>query len=171
MHNKNYIDITKKWLGEKSTNNSIKIYDIGDTFTFRCNKYKLDGKLVKYSLNNNEYEFAKWLSNKTNKKIHLVPKINIPENIQTPDYKIGNEYWDLKTLSANNNSNQPIFHIIQNKNKQACNFIVDASLSKHSINDLLKEIDNIIRDNKLTWINKIAVKKDNDFCVIKKIKQ
>lgn len=164
----NYIDITNKWLGNKPNQiNKVKMYNLGDTFLFRGKKYKLDNHYVKYNMNNNELTFIKWLSKKIQKKIVLIPKINYPLGIQTPDYRIGNEYWDLKTISKNNTSKQPVYHLIIKKKYQCNNFIIDASFSKHSLATLLDELNILIIRNKIPWINKIAIKKHNMIVILK----
>lgn len=45
----------------------------------------------------------------------MIPRINIPENIKTPDYIFRGEKWDLKVI--NGKSNQVFYHAIYNKSK------------------------------------------------------
>ncbi len=61
----------------------------------------------------------------------MLPRINFPEKIETPDYLWNNEYWDLKVIISN--SKNTIDSSIKKKKNQACNFILDISYCKMNL--------------------------------------
>ena len=141
-----YKDITNKWLCH-NPKNTIKEYRINEVFTFRKNKYKVDNHHVKYDNRENEKEVAIWLVKRINKRITLIPDIEYPDGIKHPDYRIGNEYYDLKTIYGN--SKNTIYHKIYNQSKQALNFIlyIDSKSTltlakiKYQMNNLYRSIN------------------------------
>ena len=51
-------------------------------------KYSVDNKKVVLEPSSREIATAVWLSKKLNKKVEILPRINKPEGIKTPDYFI-----------------------------------------------------------------------------------
>lgn len=56
---KNYIDVTKKWLLEKTPNNHKIVYQM--YYEYSGKKYFVDGKSVVLEYSEKELEVAKWL--------------------------------------------------------------------------------------------------------------
>ena len=133
-----YKDITNKWLCH-NPKNTIKEYRINEVFTFRKNRYKVDNHHVKYKFRENEKEVAIWLSKRINKRITIIPDIEYPLGIKHSDYRIGNKYYDLKTIYGN--SYQSLYHKIRHQEEQAYNFIF---LLDNKSNLKLKDIKNQI---------------------------
>lgn len=159
-------EITKKWLGSKpKKDNKVKIYNIGDSFIFKKHKYKIDGHFIRNNFSKEELEFANWLSKKTCKKITMLPKIDFPLGISTPDYRIGNEYYDLKTITGC--SKQIIYHNIRDKKKQSRNFIIDATKSSLKMLELINQTNKINKRIDTKWINIIVIRKNDLFIVLK----
>ena len=163
-----YKDITNKWLCH-NPKNTIKEYRINEVFTFRKNKYKVDNHHVKYKFRENEKEVAIWLSKRINKKIIIIPEINYPLGVKHPDYRIGNEYYDLKTIYGN--SKQMIYHKIKNMKEQSTNFILyidnDSPLK---LSNIKYQINNLYRSNldDRNWVKTIIVIYKNELFVYTK---
>ena len=163
-----YIDITKEWTKGKK-NRKIKQYQVGKRFIYRGNKYMIDNHLIVYQFDENEYNFALWLTKRIDKQITLIPKINFPKGIKTPDYRIGNTYFDLKTIHGS--SKQIIYHKIYNNQRQAESFILNVTLDcKLSLKQIIKQINDIFSSNKddQNWVKIIAIKYKGKFLILKK---
>ncbi len=160
----NYVDITQEWL-DKATPNSHKVLDM-NYFEHEGIKYEVDGKNVVLDYSEKEKTIAEWLESSFGGELYMVPRINNPSGIKTPDYMYKNENWDLKTISGK--SNQALYHSVYNKNKQSNNFIFDISSSELSMKEGKQQIDKLYKRTDITFINEIIVKKGNDFFVFKR---
>ena len=97
---KGYNDITTDWLNNVVKGNYLEL-SIGDTFHYNDNDYFIDGKNVTTEGMNIEKEFAQLLNEKYGIQITVLPRIEIPERIKTPDYYINDiEKMDLKTIKG-----------------------------------------------------------------------
>ena len=96
----------------------------------------------------------------------MLPRVNSPIGIQTSDYLFRNEKWDLKEI--NGKSNQVLYHSIYNKSKQSKNFILDITNSELSFEIAKKQIKKIYKRTDLPFIDKIILKKNNNFFVYKR---
>ena len=161
------IEITNEWLGNKNNKQNIIIkHNIGDTFKYKGKEYYIDGHDVVIEYNNNEVNFAIWLSSIINKRIELFPRFNIPENFKTADYKIGKEYFDYKhTLGK---SNQLIYHNVVKNKKQSLNYIINITNINLNKEDIMYQIDDTFR--RVKYIRIIAIKSKYGFKVFKKKK-
>lgn len=159
------VDITNKWLKKKRLfGKHYEVNMLDNVFLYKGKKYIIDGHNVKYEFRKGEKEFAVWLSNNSNKKITLLPKINVPESIKTPDYIIDNEYFDYKYTTGA--SNQLIFHNLYGKESQSSNFIIEINNKKLSMADLYEQVEYTYK--KLNWVDKIAIKKEENFVIFKR---
>ncbi len=159
-----YKDVTQEWL-DKATPNS---HEVKDRSYFEHNgvKYKVDGKNVVLDYSNKEKEVAEWLENTFGGELYMIPRINNPSGIQTPDYIFRNNKWDLKTIIGN--GKQVLYHSVYKKKEQSDNFIFDVSSSKLSMDEVVQQIDKLYKRKDVPFINEIIVKKDNDFIVFKR---
>ena len=160
----NYIDITQEWLDKAKTNN-YKILD-NNYFEYEGIKYEVDGKNVVLDYSEKEKAIADWLGSSFGGEVYMIPRVNNPSGIKTPDYIYKKENWDLKTI--NGKSKQALYHSVYNKDKQSNNFIFDISSSELSMNEGKNQIDKLYKRTDITFINKIIVKKGNDFFVFKR---
>lgn len=165
-----YEDITEKWLGLKLSNfPMIKKYEMNDYFNYKNKKYKYDGHFIKYSFDEGEEEFAKWLSKLTDKQITLMPKINYPLSVRVPDYRIGNKYYDLKTIYGNDK--QIIYHKIRGNSNQSKRFIFDISeKSLLTLEELLQQLNKIFSsfNTDVNWVEMIGIRYNDKFMMFKR---
>lgn len=155
-----YVDITNNWFiitNEEATEPKL----LDDIFEYKGKEYKIDDYNVRYEFKKGEKEFAEWLSQKTNKKITYLPKINMPQKIKTPDYLIDGEYYDFKYTTGS--SDQLIYHNLYGKEEQSNNFIVE--ITNDSIN-IEEQVDYTFR--RLKYVKKIGVKKGEDFIMFER---
>lgn len=161
---KTYSVITNELLN-KATPNSHKVTE-RKYFEYKGTKYEVDGKNVVLDYSEHEKEIAEWLEDTFGGEIYMIPRINYPEGISTPDYLWNSEYWDLKEIKGN--SKQIFYHAVYKKKRQSSNFIFDVSSSKLSLEEVIDQIDSLYKRTDVPFVNKIIVKKNNIFLVFKR---
>ncbi len=125
--------------------------------------YFVDGKNVVLNYSQKEKDIALWFSAKFGKVVFMNPKINFPKGINTSDYTIDGESWDLKCLGKNAKSNKrAVDNLLKNSKNQAANFIIDITETILSENIVLNQTKNIFLDIKRTWVKKIIIIKNNE---------
>lgn len=106
-------DITQEWTRTKGTEGTVterQEYVVNGT------TYKIDGKHIEF-----------------------VPQVMVPQGIQTPDYWIDGELFDLK--SPTGRSKDLLYNMVSKKRKQASSFIfgvTDCPLSEDEIKNRQK---------------------------------
>lgn len=169
MKCKNYKNVTNNFINNNN-HGCVKIYKDLSYYQYKNKKYYIDGKHVMYSFDENEDVFAIWLSNIIHKDIILLPKINYPERIKSADYRIGNKYYDLKTIYGN--SNQVLYHKIRRSIGQANRFIFDIqSTCSLSLNDLEEQINKIFSSSRhdCVFVDMILLRYMDNLYVYKKL--
>lgn len=159
-----YIDITKEWLNN-TTPNSNEVLDL-NYYVHEGIKYNVDGKYIVLDYSKKEKEIAIWLEKNFGGEIYMIPRINVPENIKTPDYIFRGEKWDLKVISGE--SNQVFYHAIYNKSNQSNNFIFDITNSSLTLEQSKILIAKLYYRTDVPFIDKILLKKGNNFLIYKK---
>ena len=110
-----------------------------------------------------ELRIAKWLERKFGGEIYMLPRINKPEGISTPDYLFRGERWDLKEIFGN--GNQTLYHSIFKKSRQSNNFILDVTNSKLSLNEIMEQLNRLTNRDDTKYLNRIILKKRYKFYV------
>lgn len=159
-----YKDVTKEWL-EDANPNSHKVLD-RSYFEHNGVKYEVDNKNVVLDYSKKEKEVAEWLESTFGGELYMVPRINSPSGVQTPDYIFRGNKWDLKSITGN--GKQVLYHSVYKKKEQSNNFIFDVSLSTLNMNEVIQQIEKLYKRKDISFINEIIVKKDNDFLIFKR---
>ena len=165
--NEIYVDITGNWLNSVKSKKCIILHNVKDTFTYKKNKYFIDGYNVVIDYKTGELEFAFWLATKTNKRIELFPRFNKPDHMKTADYKIGREYFDYKHTTGL--SSQLIYHNLYSSKGQSLHFIVNITNDKLSEEEIKRQVEYTFR--RLHWIKTIGIKSKYGFKIFKRKKQ
>lgn len=150
-----YIDITERYSVKKQYLLKKQKYFIDDN----GNKYKVDGKHVILEPTIREKEVANLMGQIFGGKIKIIPRINYPKNIKTPDYIINKEKYDLKTLSENNKNT--IYNAIHKQKMQASNFIIDISKNRMQQSVAEEQIASVYKSKHTEWVKQIILIKDN----------
>lgn len=161
----NYIIVTDKWL-RKGTSNNHKVIDRNYFADSEGNIYKVDGKYVVLDYFIKEKEIANWFVTTFGGTIYMVPRVNKPKKVQTPDYLFKGEHWDLKEIFGD--SKQVIYHAIYAKKGQSSNFIIDITKSKLSFDMAKIQVSNLYKRTDLPFIKKIILKDNSKFIVYKR---
>jgi len=157
-----YIEVSTNWLKNKNNNNnSIEL----QMYYEDCGKfYYVDNKKVVMDYSKNELEVANWLKNTFNEKVIILPKVNWPEHIQTPDYIFKGEKWDLKEIKNAKSNYRAVDNVIKNNKKQSKNFVLDISKCKIDDKNIVNQVLRIFKKNNFEreWIRKIIIKRNNE---------
>lgn len=162
-NSKNYRNITKSFM-KKSTPNSHKIKDAEYFEDAKGNKYYVDGKNVVLDYSESEKNVANWLKETFGGEIYMLPRVNIPEGIQTADYLFRGEKWDLKEIKSTGKN--VLDNRVNGLKKQANNFIFDISNTTISIKEIKNQIDKLYESPNRKWINKIMLIKNQKLICI-----
>ncbi len=147
-------EITDEWT-KKNTDGSLidmKEYDVNGV------TYKVDGKRVTLHPTEQERSVAAVLSKKYGKIVEFVPQIMYPQGIQTPDYLINGERFDLKTFKSSGKN--VFYNMIAKKKKQSPNFIFDITECPLSAEEIERQINGLYSSHHTRFIEKIVVMKD-----------
>ena len=120
--------------------------NISNQITKNGKTYVVDGHNVVSDHSNYEHKVASWLSSKTGMHVDILPRVNYPKNIKTPDYLIDGVPFDLKGLSGD--GKYVIDNNLRKAKKQAQNIIFDATKSPLSDEDLLRQINDVYQSGR-----------------------
>lgn len=162
-----YIDITDEIYNQAKPNRG-KI-EKKKTLEIDGKAYTIDGHNVVYKHDERELEVARLLNKTFGGNVKILPNINFPQGIKTPDYLYKGERTDLKRITSKR-ANDCVKTALKNKEKQADNFIIDNTAQTVKDEDILKQINEIYNSKGFNWINKIYVLKGNKFIKVFKRK-
>lgn len=106
-----------------------------------------------------EKEVAEILGKAFGGQVNIIPRINNPASIKTPDYIINNERFDLKEITGK--GKYVIEGNLRKKKNQANNFIIDVTNTKMDPKEIERQIKSIYISKRFMWIDKIFVIKEN----------
>lgn len=150
------IDITNEFTSKKKYQIKKQKYFISDEGV----RYNVDGKHVILKPTEREVEVAGLLGKALGGKINIIPRINEPPNIKTPDYIIRNEKFDLKQITGG--GKYVIEGNLRKKKKQSNNFIIDLTNAKIDLKEAELQIESIYISKRYLWIDKIIVIKEDN---------
>lgn len=154
---KRYHDITENWYPD-AIPNSHTVQDL-QSFTVNGVVYRVDGHNVELSYSPHEKEIAELLEKEVGGELFMVPRVNNPQGVSTPDYMFHGTGYDLKTIGETTGKN-PIFNRIKNAKKQATNFILDLTNSTLSKESLDEQIKKIYQDRQTEFVDEIVILRD-----------
>lgn len=153
-----YKDITKEIL--QNENKKYKVKEQQYFIDENKNRYNVDGKNVIMKPTEREKEVANILGKIYGGEVRIIPRINNPLNIKTPDYIINNEKFDLKEITGK--GKYVIQGNIKGKEKQANNFIIDITNTELKIKEAKEQIQNIYNSKHYMWLDKIFLIQNKD---------
>lgn len=86
----------------------------------------------------------------------MVPKVNNPQGVSTPDYLWRGERWDLKTIEPNAGQNT-MFNRVKKAKQQAQKIVVDVTKSDLNDNTINAQIEKIFRHPETQWVKGIVL--------------
>ena len=160
----NYKDVTNSF-------GKAKEYKVQEQLFFQDEKgikYKVDGKNVVLEPTRREKEVAEILGKVFGGEIRIIPRVNKPLNIKTPDYMINDEKFDLKVITGG--GKYTIQGNLKGKEAQANNFIIDITNAKLDKQEVKRQIKSIYESKHYLWVDKIFIVKQNDIVKVYKRK-
>lgn len=151
---KNYEDITKEWKNKKYQGKVLE----AKYYMYNEHKYYVDNKDVYFNYSNKEKFVAQWLVKNYGGILLLIPKIDKPNFIKTPDYVYKNNRWDLKTMRQDAISEKrAVDNVIKNAKNQTDNIILDITETKLSTKNIINQVIKVYSDPYRKWLNKIMI--------------
>lgn len=148
--------------------NVINKYIDGKEYTPRINisnqvtkngkTYVVDGHNVVSDHSNYEHSVASWLSAKTGLKVDILPRVNFPKKVHTPDYLVDGVPFDLKEITGSGKS--VIDGNSKKAKKQAPNLIFDITKTPLSREEIMGQINSVYRSGRRGI--KTVIVKDGD---------
>lgn len=163
---KQYIDITEEII--KKDKQDFKLIEQQYYIDENGNRYNIDGKYILLEPTEREKEVANMLGELYGGNIKIIPRINEPKGIKTPDYIVKNKRYDLKQISGG--GKYVIQGNLKGKQKQADNFVIDITKSKMSTDEAIRQVENIYNSKHFLWLDRIILLKDKEFLKIYKRK-
>lgn len=147
-------DVTKKYL-ETATPNSHTVQDL-HTYVVQGAAYTVDGDYVVLDYTPHEKEVAELLERELGGEIFMVPRVNSPEGVSTPDYLFRGQAYDLKTLGPKAGKNA-IYNRVKKARRQAKNFVVD--ITRALLNEAFvdEQLQKIYRMNETAFVDEVIV--------------
>ena len=151
------MDITNDWARTSEHSGSVT-----ERQEYTCDgvTYKADGKHVVLRPAQQERRIAASLSEKYGKTVEFIPQILYPPNIQTPDYMIDGELFDLKTLTGQGKN--LFYGAIAKKRRQAHNFIVDITHCPLCMKEIERQIASLYKSPRVGFLNKLVLMKHGE---------
>ena len=156
-------NITSTWRGKNEDKGIVS--DLLE-YAFEKDTYKVDGKNVILDYSIHEKKVAENIAEKYGKKIQMVPRVVYPQGISTPDFKIDNVSWDLKTISTAGKN--VFYNAVKKKKRQAGCFIFDITECPLENEEIEQQINNLFRSTHLTFIDQIALYKNDEIIKVYK---
>ena len=163
----NYVDVTEEWLN-KDISNSHRVLDAKYYQDNDGEKYYVDAYNVVLDYSKHELEAAYWLVNNFGGTIYMLPRINNPDGISTPDYLWNGEKWDLKEIRAS--GNRCIDNRINGSKRQTSNYVLDITGNLLTDDEISEQLKKIYMSKERSWVDKIIVIRNSNIVLIYKRK-
>lgn len=132
--------------------------NISNQVTKNGKTYVVDGRNVVSDHSNYEHQVASWLSSKTGLKVDILPRVNFPKKVHTPDYLVDGVPFDLKEITGSGKS--VIDGNSKKAKKQAPNLIFDITKTPLSREEIMGQINSVYRSGRRGI--KTVIVKDGD---------
>lgn len=149
-----FVDVTDNWYPDAKPN-SHPVKDLQE-YTVDGVTYKVDGRNVQLSYSADEKAIAELLEREVGGEIFMVPRVNNPQGVKTPDFLFHGKGYDLKTIGKTTGKN-PIYNRIKNAKKQASNFVLDLTNSTLSEDIIEEQIKKIYQDSQTKSVDEIII--------------
>ena len=124
-------------------------------YTFNEVIDKVDGHNVVLDHDAHEKEIAELLEREVGGELYLVPRVNEPQGVPTPDFLFHGARYDLKTLRGN--SKNTIYNAVAKQADQADNFILDVTDCPLSEEDIYKQAEALFRSTHTKFIDTVVL--------------
>lgn len=160
-------DVTTEYLSS-ATPNSHTVQDL-HSYVVDGVSYTVDGHNVVLDYSPHEKEIAELLEQELGGEIFMVPRINSPQGVSTPDYLFRGKGYDLKTIGQDAGP-KTILNRIKKAKRQAHNFIIDVTAAKQLSDELIdKQIKRVFQEKETQFVDEIVIIRNDQ--IVKIIKR
>jgi DNA-binding transcriptional MerR regulator len=148
-----YADVTEQWRKEATPNSHI----VQDLHEYAVNgvTYKVDGHNVVLDYSPHEKEIAELLEKEFGGEIFMVPRVNNPERVATPDYLFRGFGYDLKTLGRSAGTNT-IINRIKKARRQSSRFVIDITEAQNIDEAIVqRQVEKIFKDKETCFVDTV----------------
>lgn len=164
-----YEEITGRWYPD-ATPGSHEVKDLLEYTAPDGKTYKVDGHHVKFTYTKHEKEIAELLEREIGGEIYMVPKIDYPLGVRTPDYLFHEKPYDLKTIEGSGKN--VLSSAIGKKKGQSPNFIFDTDPSPLSTEEVIQQVKRLYSSKYTRFVDEIVIIKDSHIrCVYRRKKE
>lgn len=161
-----YADITEKWYPDAKPDShavqDLQSYMVGGV------TYDVDGHNVVLDYSAHEKEIAELLEREVGGEIYMVPRVNNPQGVSTPDYQFHGKPYDLKTLGKSA-GRDTMFQRVQKAKRQSRNFIIDVTATELDEKIIGQQIDKIFWSDKTAFVDELVIIRGMKIvCVVKR---
>ena len=149
-----YIDITGEWYPDAEPG-SHQVQEL-NAYTVGGVTYKVDGHNVVLDYSAHEKEIAELLEREVGGEIYMVPRVNNPQGVSTPDFLFHGNGYDLKTLGKDAGQNT-IFNRVKKAKRQSENFIIDVTDSGLDDDAINKQIEKLFNRVDTDWVKEVII--------------
>lgn len=149
-----FVDITGNWYPD-AVPNSHPVQDL-HTYTANGVVYEVDGHNVVLDYSAYEKEIAELLEREVGGELFMVPRVNNPQGVSTPDFLFHGTGYDLKTIGKNSGPNA-IYNRVKKAKRQSRNFIVDVTQISPDEALLEEQIQKIFRMKETSFVDEIVI--------------
>lgn len=150
-------DITDSWFADEVPSSS-PVRELG-VYVHNGVPYMVDGHNVVQDHDVHEKEIADMLVSSIGGKLYLVPRINNPAGVPTPDILFNGKHYDLKTIK-NGTTKNTIYNRVKKAHKQADSFIVDITDYPFDDSVVYQQIRKIYRTVETQFVDEIVIVKN-----------
>ena len=150
----NFEDVTQKRY-KGATPNSHAVQDL-TKYTVNGVTYEVDGHNVVLDHTAHEKEIAELLEKEFGGELYMVPRVNNPQGVSTPDYIFRGKGYDLKTLGADAGDNT-LFNRVKKAKRQANCFVVDLTATRLDDEVIDNQIELIFNRESTKFVEEIIV--------------
>jgi SPP1 gp7 family putative phage head morphogenesis protein len=147
-----YRSIKKQWLENKKPAQEVTERD-------EWKGYKVDGHKVVLDHTTIERETAKWLTDTLGGKVELVPRVNEPAGVKSPDYMFDGEPYDFKEITGSGKN--VLDGNVRKAGKQSTGFVFDVTNSKLTDKEIITQAEQIFRHKHRQGVKTIIIKRGN----------
>jgi len=152
-----FTDITGNWYPD-AVPNSHSVQDL-QTYTVNGVSYEVDGHNVVLDYSVYEKEIAELLEREVGGELFMVPRVNNPQGVSTPDYLFHGKGYDLKTIGKTTGKN-PIFNRVRKAKNQARRFVIDISKAELSDDTIEQQIDKVFWSKETQFVEELVFIQD-----------
>lgn len=153
-----YNDITGKWYPD-AVPGSHEVLDADKYVAPDGSVYVVHGNAVVLDYKPHEKEIAELIEREIGGEIYMLPRVNSPAGVKSPDYLFHGVTYDLKTLGENAKENT-MFHRAEKSKGQTNNVIFDLTNTHLSDEIIEAQIDKIYWSGETRFIDEIVIIKD-----------